>query len=233
MPGSIRRVGGSGSSVSRRSLFPMRWMPRWVSDPMRYYFMTPPDPQMTPTTLDFNQARQATAQTAAVNDATGTSSRATSPAEGNSSSTGHERSGVLGRCHHRLVSAADGAISPAPAMGSALPGSRDESLRRRPGHRPIRLIVRDRPVGPKTARLPRASSPMAPRFLGSPARCVRTPSTPATMVETRPANRVSFVRIVPDPVVHPSGGPDGRGLAPSQGRHAIGPIDGNSSRGNE
>lgn len=39
---------------------------------MRYYFMTPPDPQMTPMTLDFDRARQATAQTAALNDATGT-----------------------------------------------------------------------------------------------------------------------------------------------------------------
>lgn len=39
---------------------------------MRHYFMTPPDPQMTPMTLDFDRARQATAQTAALNDATGT-----------------------------------------------------------------------------------------------------------------------------------------------------------------
>ena len=39
---------------------------------MRYYFMTPPDPSMTPMTLDFDEAKQATAQTAALNDATGT-----------------------------------------------------------------------------------------------------------------------------------------------------------------
>ncbi len=39
---------------------------------MRYYFMTPPDPTMTPATLDFNRALQLTAQTAAINDATGT-----------------------------------------------------------------------------------------------------------------------------------------------------------------
>jgi feruloyl esterase len=41
-------------------------------DSMRYYFMTPPDPEMTPMTLDFDRMRQATAQTAALNDATGT-----------------------------------------------------------------------------------------------------------------------------------------------------------------
>lgn len=41
-------------------------------DAMRYYFMTPPDPRMTPATFDFNQAAQLTAQTAALNDATGT-----------------------------------------------------------------------------------------------------------------------------------------------------------------
>ena len=39
---------------------------------MRHYFMTPPDPLMTPMTLDFDRVRQATAQTAALNDATGT-----------------------------------------------------------------------------------------------------------------------------------------------------------------
>jgi len=39
---------------------------------MRYYFMTPPDPSMTPATFDFDKARQVTAQTAALNDATGT-----------------------------------------------------------------------------------------------------------------------------------------------------------------
>lgn len=39
---------------------------------MRYYFMTPPDPAMTPATLDFDNAAQLTAQTAAINDATGT-----------------------------------------------------------------------------------------------------------------------------------------------------------------
>lgn len=39
---------------------------------MRYYFMTPPDPAMTPPTFDFNRALELTAQTAAINDATGT-----------------------------------------------------------------------------------------------------------------------------------------------------------------
>ncbi len=39
---------------------------------MRYYFMTPPDPAMTPSTFDFDRAQQVTAQTAALNDATGT-----------------------------------------------------------------------------------------------------------------------------------------------------------------
>ncbi len=41
-------------------------------DAMRYYFMTPPDPSMTPDTFDFNHALAVTAQTRAVNDATGT-----------------------------------------------------------------------------------------------------------------------------------------------------------------
>lgn len=41
-------------------------------DAMRYYFMTPPDPGMTPATFDFDKAREVTAQTAALNDATGT-----------------------------------------------------------------------------------------------------------------------------------------------------------------
>jgi hypothetical protein len=39
---------------------------------MRYYFMTPPDPQMTPATFDFDKAAQLTAQTGAINDATST-----------------------------------------------------------------------------------------------------------------------------------------------------------------
>ena len=39
---------------------------------MRYYFMTPPDPGVTPQTFDFNRALQATAQIRALNDATGT-----------------------------------------------------------------------------------------------------------------------------------------------------------------
>lgn len=39
---------------------------------MRHYFMTPPDPGMTPSTFDFDRAQQVTAQTAALNDATGT-----------------------------------------------------------------------------------------------------------------------------------------------------------------
>jgi pimeloyl-ACP methyl ester carboxylesterase len=39
---------------------------------MRYYFMTPPDPVMTPATFDFDRALRLTAQTAAINDATGT-----------------------------------------------------------------------------------------------------------------------------------------------------------------
>jgi Tannase and feruloyl esterase len=39
---------------------------------MSSYFMTPPDPAMTPATFDFDKARQVTAQTAAINDATGT-----------------------------------------------------------------------------------------------------------------------------------------------------------------
>lgn len=41
-------------------------------DAMRYYFMTPPDPAVTPATFDFDKALQATAQIAAINDATGT-----------------------------------------------------------------------------------------------------------------------------------------------------------------
>ena len=41
-------------------------------DAMRYYFMTPPDPKMTPATFDFDRAAQLTGQTAALNDATGT-----------------------------------------------------------------------------------------------------------------------------------------------------------------
>ena len=41
-------------------------------DAMRYYFMTPPDPSMTPENFDFNRALAVTAQTRAVNDATGT-----------------------------------------------------------------------------------------------------------------------------------------------------------------
>ncbi len=39
---------------------------------MRSYFMTPPDPGMTPQTLDFNRALYLTRQTRAINDATGT-----------------------------------------------------------------------------------------------------------------------------------------------------------------
>jgi hypothetical protein len=39
---------------------------------MRFYFMTPPNPAMTPAIFDFDRARQVTAQTAALNDATGT-----------------------------------------------------------------------------------------------------------------------------------------------------------------
>lgn len=39
---------------------------------MRSYFMTPPDPDMTPQTFDFNQALYVTRQTRAINDATGT-----------------------------------------------------------------------------------------------------------------------------------------------------------------
>ncbi len=41
-------------------------------DAMRYYFMTPPSPRMTPATFDFNRALRRTAQTRALNDATGT-----------------------------------------------------------------------------------------------------------------------------------------------------------------
>ena len=41
-------------------------------DAMRSYFMTPPDPRMTPQTLDFNRALYLTRQTRAINDATGT-----------------------------------------------------------------------------------------------------------------------------------------------------------------
>lgn len=41
-------------------------------DAMRYYFMTPPDSSMTPENFDFNRALAVTAQTRAVNDATGT-----------------------------------------------------------------------------------------------------------------------------------------------------------------
>lgn len=41
-------------------------------DAMRYYFMTPPDGTITPATFDFNQALRRTAQTEAINDATGT-----------------------------------------------------------------------------------------------------------------------------------------------------------------
>ena len=41
-------------------------------DAMRYYFMTPPDPRMTPATFNFNRALQVTQQTRAINDATGT-----------------------------------------------------------------------------------------------------------------------------------------------------------------
>ena len=39
---------------------------------MRYYFMTPPDPAVTPQTFDFDRALQATQQIRALNDATGT-----------------------------------------------------------------------------------------------------------------------------------------------------------------
>lgn len=39
---------------------------------MRYYFMTPPDQNVTPQTFDFNRALRLTAQTRAINDATGT-----------------------------------------------------------------------------------------------------------------------------------------------------------------
>ena len=39
---------------------------------MRYYFMTPPDPNVTPENFNFNHALAVTAQTRAVNDATGT-----------------------------------------------------------------------------------------------------------------------------------------------------------------
>lgn len=39
---------------------------------MRYYFMTPPDPRMTPASFNFNRALQVTRQTRAINDATGT-----------------------------------------------------------------------------------------------------------------------------------------------------------------
>lgn len=41
-------------------------------DAMRYYFMTPPDPGVTPATFDFDRALRLTQQTRAVNDATGT-----------------------------------------------------------------------------------------------------------------------------------------------------------------
>ena len=41
-------------------------------DAMRHYFMMPPEPAVTPATFDFDKALQATAQTAAINDATGT-----------------------------------------------------------------------------------------------------------------------------------------------------------------
>lgn len=41
-------------------------------DSMRFYFLTPPEPDMTPSSFDFNQALQRTRQTAAINDATGT-----------------------------------------------------------------------------------------------------------------------------------------------------------------
>ena len=39
---------------------------------MRYYFMMPPDPQMTPQTFNFDRALDLTARTAALEDATGT-----------------------------------------------------------------------------------------------------------------------------------------------------------------
>lgn len=41
-------------------------------DAMRYYFMTPPESTVTPATFDFDKALPVTAQTAAINDATGT-----------------------------------------------------------------------------------------------------------------------------------------------------------------
>ncbi len=39
---------------------------------MRFYFLTPPGPGVTPLTFDFDRALERTAQTAAINDATGT-----------------------------------------------------------------------------------------------------------------------------------------------------------------